>query len=315
MKLLMIIFILLVGLSIAVFVFYGDTEKEPKTFVNTVNNETYLGCDGTDRLQPSSQNSSHLICYVESPPGHTMITSPQLMWINYIVIVFGAYTFLGWREFKSSRIFPVENPYQEGGYTPICKHSTIFKQKGFIRVRGGYDAYIDEENNDFYISKEEMAEQVGKHIIFWGRLKRRSVQYLYNYIGKDPHLLNDILNNRGILIQNDKVTYAPKGLNIYIPVPVTYSITKQFLSLKGNYGIYSDRFNLILEMLLDMRRNIRHSYPHLASANKTVLEDAKKIAQGTAVIAGEFKKTRGTDLVDERRQQPQQQQQQQDMRP
>lgn len=312
MKLGAIILIGLIVLSIAVFLIYGDKEKDAKTFINKENNQTYLGCDGTDRLQPSSRNASHLICYVESPPGHMWITSPQLFLIFFIIIVCGAYTFFGWREFKSSRIFPLENLYQDG-YSPICKHSTIFRQKGFLRVRGGYDAYIDEEKNDFYISNEDMAEQVGKHIVFWGSLKKISPQMLYLYLGKDAQLLKEILDNQNIQIIKDKVTYTPKGLNIYIPVPVPYRKIKPFLTIKGNYSINADRFDLILRTLFKMRRNIKHSYPHLASANKTVLEDAKKIAQGTAVIAGEFKKTRGTDLVDERR--PQQPQQQQDMKP
>ena len=298
MKLTTIVLIALIFLSLVIYVVFSDKESTPLTKVNAMN-QTEIYCNPGDQMQQSEKNASKTICFNSSPLGHTILTTPQLFWLLYIITIGGVITFQYWREFLSSKIFCFENKYQDTLH-PISKHSDVFKQNGYLRVRSGYDSYFTEKKNEFYIAKEGMYEQIGKHVIFLGSIKKVTAQTLYLYLRNDIKLMREILEDDNIQASKGKIINPNISYKIFIPVPIPQKKLVQFLSIKGHYSMSADRFSTIITMLFKMRRNLRHASPKLSRANKGMLDDAKDIAAGTANIAFQYGQTREYDLTSQK---------------
>lgn len=284
-----IIFIVLIFITSVLIFVLNDREKPPEMV--TTNNTTAPKCpEGFDYKEPKN------ICYKENPMGHVMMTFPQIIASILTIGTIGIYEFKYWRVYLSSKLLPFKNKYVDE-LQAIPKSPDLFRKKGWVWVRGGFDAIISDSNQTLYVAKEELTAPIGNNLILQGALERVTPQQLFNYIGKDLTLIKEMLNLPILRLDSKgRLTETQAAPIIYLTLPEPYIETKTFTSIRGNFGFGADRVKKVLESLYTTRRGLAGYGNNLKKASQSMLKDAQDMSETAAVISDAVEKTQNTNI-------------------
>lgn len=301
-------FIFLSLILVSLGLYFGIQEETEPNYIKVDSNtnvtgtvlqidaNTYAQCPQDQTIQPSKKNESHLICYNPAPLGHVQITSPQLFAFLLTIAALGGLTVHGIRDFYSSKIYIFENRYQEE-LRPISKIADIHRQKGYRWTWAGYSYLLEWRSNDVYVSTDYLSEEIGKHFIMKGSILRVDHQALFVYLKKDLKLIRELLRDPKITLNNGKIDNFNPNIKIYVTIPIKGEKSYTFLSLKGKYDFHHDRFMVTIRNLFKMLDGLFTAYDDTVAANQSMIDDAKKNAQGTAVMADAYGRTKKANIV------------------
>lgn len=310
-----LIFIIFVIISVGLWL--GIQEETEPVYLKVANNtnvtgnvyydansQLYIQCPSDQKIQPSKNNQSHYICYKPVPLAHTDITTPQLAAFLYTIIIFGFMTVRGLNDLYSPKIYTYENKYQEE-LRPISKIADTYRQKGYRWTWSGTSYIYDSRSNDLYVSTDELSDEVDKNFIMKGSLLQVDHQALYIYLKKDLKLMREMLRNPKLSLFNNRIDNFNPKIKIYVNIPLKSGKIYSFLSVKGKYDLTADRFLVTIKDLFRLLTETQESYTDTLETNTRTVNDTKPIAQGTAEVAGAYKRTKGTRVVTQEAYQPQ----------
>lgn len=299
------LFVIIFISSILIFVL-NDREKKPdmilpegmnKTTTNSMTeteiNSLKIPQCGEDYNYIPEKN----ICYKENPFGHTIMTFTQILAVIFTIGLITVYEFKDWRIYLSSKLLPYRNKYQDY-ITPITKSPDTYEKKGFLWARAGFDALMSGSSNEIYIAKKEYTAKVAHNIILKGAIQKVSQQYLYEYTGKDLNLLKEIVENPIIWVnKKGKLQDIDNTLIIYLTLPIKHNQElKGYSSISGFFGFGADRFDLVMAALFKMKQGLIGFGMKLNKANESMLDNARRMSQSTAVIADAVGKTQDAEI-------------------
>lgn len=270
-----------------------------KIVYDPVTNQSYIASNTT--------NQSHFVCFNPTPGGHIQITTPQLAFFLYTILILGGMTLHGLRNLYSSKIYIYENKYQEE-LRPISKIADTFRQKGYRWTWSGYSFLVESRSNELYVSTDELSDEIDKIFVMKGSVLRVDHQALYIYLNKDLKLMREILKNPKLSLINGRIDNFDPNIKLYVNIPLKGEKAYTFLSLKGKYDFTADRFLVTIRDLFKLLIGSQESYTDTLEANVRMVNDTTKIAQGTAVISDAYNRTKKSRVVSPEQYQQQEQQ-------
>ncbi len=287
---LLFVFVLTIGMVAYAF---NDTIREPKRIKNP-DNSTSLSCD-TDFILKNETNGNQ-ICYNESPFGHSIVTL-----FGMLSAVFGfAYAveidIKSWRMYLTPKILFYKNKYMKEN-RPISKHTDTYRAGDYIWAFKGYGAIVSMKENEIYVAKKDMVEQISNLLLFKGEVQKITSTALWEYIGKDERVFAQIMIDYPY---NKKTHQLSEGITdppiIFIPLPHSNQENTLFYSMKGGYGFGANRFKQVITELFKMRRAIRILDTDMTGTSTKTLGVAVTITDKAAVIGSGVSRLRQEDI-------------------
>lgn len=84
---------------------------------------------------------------------------------------------------------------------------------------------------------------------------------------------------------------------IYLTLPIKHNQElKGYSSISGFFGFGADRFDLVMAALFKMKQGLIGFGMKLNKANESMLDNARRMSQSTAVIADAVQKTQNSEV-------------------
>ncbi len=183
-----------------------------------------------------------LIAWKFADIGNHSLSLTEGAWIVMLVVMIGTYQLSSYMEYYSSKIIPYENNLFDD--RPITRCPEYYTEGLIWWTYGGTDIIPTTNFNKVFVARKNAVEAVDNNFLLLGILREVTPAYLFEYIGFNKRLLHRILQN-----------YDEVNTKIYIPfIPPKPDIAfRKTHSLKGNYGIQADTFDITIKTLFERK--------------------------------------------------------------
>ena len=178
----------------------------------------------------------------------------------------------------------------------------------------GFGALFEGKDNEIHVSKKDLVKHISNLHLFMGKAQKVTTQALFEYIGKDDKIFQQIMVDYPYNIRTHEIKEGIEIPEIYVNMPLENGENKMFLSKIGNFMIDADRFKQIITAIYEMRKSIKAQKIEMGITTRDTLDFAVDISGKSAVIGGRVSELEQANVTSGRSYQPQYEQPQEQRR-